>query len=221
MVSLSGRAPWYAFAAGMLVLIVLIGLSIATYLSVATVHGATTMEAVPTFGFRGLALNGTLPDDGALVLWFNITIDNPSPHDLAFDTIIVKAWMKDYVREAGVGVSWPDTKVEVNNTIEYYYWAFAVVNTSSRAVVPGTTSRTLALTLPLTHATNPSAFAVVQNITNFAASQGIAAGDLSWRYYALVGLDIEGVPGPTAPSAAPYLINLARVVLQEGEDLGT
>jgi len=217
----SGEWPFAAvLAASVAVLVVFMGLSVANFVSVSQVHASASVEATSSVGYLGLASDGTLPNNGTARAWVNVTVLNPGPKALVFDTVIYKLWIEDLPHEAGFAV--PRTDVPVPNANgtggRWLFTAYSGSNTSSAVVVPAFGKGTVPLRLDLREQIDLRAFVAVQNITGFAVSKGASATAVPWELFILTSLWIDGVPQPTSPTAPIYQIAVGRLVLQQGTD---
>ncbi len=212
------HVPAYLFVGVLVVVLVFSGLSVASYLSVVDVHTLTTLQATSQAGFLGLEPNGTLPDNGSVRLWINLTVSDPSAHPLVFDTVIYKAWIEDGPREAGVVLRPGDIAVVNGTTTQYFLPVFVGTQTTSRAPVPAGSEGRLHIVANLTSA-NEGTFSALQNITEYAAATGHRPESIAWTTYVYAALDVTDMPNPGA-TANPYLTDLGRVVLEQGVDLG-
>lgn len=206
------------FAAAVACLLVLMALSVANFVSVARVHASASIEATASVGYIGLASNGTLRNNGTARAWINVTVVNPSPRALIFDTVIYKLWIEDLPHEAGLAVPRKDTPVINGTQVRWLFLAYAGSNTSSGVSVPAFGQGTVPLRLDLTGKVDPGAFVAVQNITGFAVSRGGSPTGVPWEVFILTSLWIVGVPPPMSPTAPLYLTDVARLVLGQGRD---
>jgi hypothetical protein len=209
-------------AAAVACLLVLMGLSVANWVAVSQVHASASIEARASVSYIGLASNGTLSTDSTVRAWINVTVFDPGPRALLFDTVIYKLWIEDLPREAGFAVRiGTDTCIVPCDVspVRWLFEAYAGSNTSSGVSVPASGNATVPLRLDLTRTSNPAAFVAVQNITDFAVARGGSLASIPWEDFILASLWISGVPPPTSPTAPIYLIvNVSRIVLQWGID---
>ncbi len=210
--------PAYLFAAGLVVVLVFSGLSVANYLSVVGVHTLTTLQAAAHEAFLGLEPNGTLPVSGVVRLWLNLTVSDPTAHPLVFDTVIYKAWIEDAPREAGIVPRPGDIAVANGSTTQYFLPVFVGTQTTSRAPVPAGSVGTLDIVANLTW-TSAGTFSSLQNITEYAAALGQPAGSIAWNVFVYAALDVADMPSP-GDTSNPYLTALGRVELEQGVDFG-
>lgn len=202
------RLPWYLVVAVFALVGFLIAASLANYMAVAQAQVETTLSPSYTTAFT---------PDGPVEFTLHLAVNNPSSRLLYFNTIGYKAWIEDLPAEAGVHVGFRGDVPGPNGTL--FYPVFAGSVQVSPSPVPAGQNVTYLYTLNLTAGNNPAAYAVVNNITAYAASTGLAATAIRWIFWTFVSLDIAGVPSPSAYSAADYLLNLGRVALSGGEDL--
>ena len=215
----SGEWPFAAvLAAAVACLVVFMGLAVANFVSVAQVHGSASVKATASVGYLGLASDGTLPNNGTARAWVNVTVVNPGPRALVFDTVIYKLWIEDLPHEAGFAVPRKDVPVANGTAVRWLFDAYSGSNTSSAVFVPAFGSGTVPLRLDLTEQIDLRAFVAVQNITDFAVSKGVSATAVPWELFILTSLWIDGVPQPTSPTAPIYQIAVGRLVLQQGTD---
>jgi len=200
------------------VLVVFMGLSVANFVSVSQVHASASVEATASVGYFGLLSDGTLPNNGTARAWINVTVVNPGPKALVFDTVIYKLWIEDLPKEAGFPITRVDVPVAKGTGVRWLFTAYSGSNTSSAVIVPAFGKGTVPLRLDLTEQIDLRAFVAVQNITDFAVSKGISATAVPWELFILTSLWIDGVPQPMSPTAPLYLIDVGRLVLQQGTD---
>ena len=67
---------------------------------------------------------------------------------------------------------------------------------------------------------DPARFEVVREIQSAVANETGTALGIRWYLYTLITLRVEGILDPVA-SAGTYELNLNRVILTWGQDLGT
>jgi len=195
-------------------------LSLSNFISVARVHASAQVDAKGAFSVLGGSADGRLPDGGTARLRLNVSVSNPSPRSLTFDTVIYKAWIEDGPREAGLNTSRSDVLVRDGTSSRWFYLTFSGSNTSSQASVPAHGTGVVPLVLDLRMAPDPLLFRGVQNITNFAVSRGMSPSTQVWSIFILTSLNIDGVPPPASFTAPLYLYDVVRIVLQFGVDYG-
>ena len=103
---------------------------------------------------------------------------------------------------------------------QLFYLALIQSKQVAPYLVPSHGNATLVFPILLNLSTDPLAFRVVQNITDYVASTGGNPGTLAWNAWVLVSLDILGVPAASSPNTADYLLNVNRIVFVWGDDLG-
>jgi len=201
-------------------LVVLSALSVSNFVSVARAHASAQVDVKGSFSVLGGSGNGRLLDSGTARLRLNVSVSNPSPRSLTFDTVIYKAWIEDGPREAGLNSSRSDVLVQDGTSSRWFFLAYSGSNTSSQASVPAQGTGTVPMVLDLRIAPDPFPFRGVQNITNFAVSRGIPQSGLAWSIFILTCLNIDGVPPPASNPSPLSLIVVVRIVLQFGVDYG-
>ncbi len=204
------RLPWYLVAVVLVVLSVLIGASVANYVSVAQVHVDTSLYATDSVAYAS--------DGGSVGFTLHLAVDNPSSRILLFDTVGYKVWIEDLPVEAGVAGHRSGDIAGPNGTT--YFPVFMGSIQVPPAPVPAAANVTYLYTLNLTAGNDPYAFGVVSNITAYAKAHLGGPAAVPWIFWTSVVLDIDGVPPPAAYSPADYLLNLGRVSLEGGQDLG-
>lgn len=204
------RLPWYLVAAVFALFAALVGASLANYMAVADAQVRTALHPSYSVAYP--------PGTGPVAFTLHLFVENPSSRRLFFNTIGYKVWIEDLPAEAGFGGPVRGDVAGPNGTP--YYPVFAGSVQVAAYPVPAGQNATYLYTLNLTAGNNPSAYGVVANITAFATAHGVDPASIRWIFWTLVSLDIEGVPPPSAYSAADYLLNLGRVALTGGEDLG-
>jgi hypothetical protein len=212
--------PQILLAVVLVVLAVLIAASAAEYVAVAQAHALPSMQALRQIDFQGLDAGGNLTENGSVVYTLTIVLTNPSPRVLTFEQLIYKAWIEDGPMEAGVsGLGRTDDVLANETGTHYFSLAFiGPVGLASQRVAPGANgSETLRFTL--TKSSGGAEFEAVRNITAFARERGESLAAIPWNTYTFVSFTIDGVPPPASSSAADYLRDDARVILQEGIDL--
>ncbi len=202
------RLPWYLVSAVLLVLAVLIGASIANYVSVAQVHVDTSFYPTDSVAYAASTVGFTL----------HLAVSNPSSRTLLFDTIGYKVWIEDLPVEAGVA-SHRSGEVPGPNGTTYFPVFTGSIQVAPAPVPPGANA-TYLFTLNLTAGSDPYAFGAVSNITAYAQAHLGGPAAIPWIFWTSVTLDIDGVPPPAAYSPADYLLNLGRIALEGGQDLG-
>ena len=209
-----------AFAVAIGILTVLSGLTVANFVSVARDHALAQVGANQSFAILGDAGAGRLLDGGTARLRVNVSVSNPSSRSLVFDTVIYKAWIEDRPREIGSNASRSDVLVEDGGSMRWFHKVFSGSNTSSRVAVPAYGVGVVPLVLDLRMVPDPLLFQGVQNITDFAISEGTSPTAIPWLIFILTSLYIDGVPQPESPTAPLYLLSVVRIVLQFGVDYG-
>lgn len=203
------RLPWYLVAVALAVLVLLIAASVANYASVAQVHVATRF-------FPSSSVVNPTPS-GSVAFTLHLVVDNPSTRVLLFDTIGYKVWIADLQVAAGVVPARGDVPGP-NGTP--YFPVFAGSIQVAPTPVPAGANVTYLYTLNLTVGNNAYVYGVVHNITAYGVTQFGSSYVVPWVFWASLTLDIAGVPPPAAYSPADYLLNLGRVALSGGQDLG-
>lgn len=213
--------PQVLLAVVVVVLAVLVVGSAAEYVSVAQAHALPSVRVSPQFDFRGLDAGGNLTENGSVVYNLTLTVTNPSPRGLTFEQLIYKAWIEDGPMEAGLTGLGRTDDVLANATGLHYFWlAFIGPTGLNPRRVPAGGNGTMSLTFTLSKSSDSAQFEAVRNITAFARARGEALSSIPWNVYVFLSLTIDGVPPPASSSAADYLRSNARVILQDGTDLG-
>lgn len=215
------RLPWYLlFGTGIVVGLLTLA-SAGTYLSVADAR-LSTLDVAQVVRFEGTSPAGALLDSGTVNFTFRFTANNPSARDLAFDTVAYKVWIEDVPAEAHIPLS-PARQDDImtnGSRTQLFYLALIQSKQVAPYLVPSHGNATLVFPILLNLSTDPLAFRVVQNITDYVASTGGNPGTLAWNAWVLVSLDILGVPAASSPNTADYLLNVNRIVFVWGDDLG-
>lgn len=217
---LAERLPWYVLLGTGLVVGLLVLASAGTYLSVADAR-LSALDVAHVVRFQGTTPAGALLDNGTVNFTFLFTVDNPSPRDLAFDTVAYKVWIEDLPAEAHVPVSPARQDVSVVNgsRTQLFYLAYIQSRQVEPYRVPAHGNATLVFPLLLNASTDGTSFRVVQNITDYVVSTGGSPGSIAWNAWVLVSLDILGIPPASSPNTADYLLNVNRIVFVWGNDL--
>lgn len=195
------RLPWYAIAVCTVVFLALVVASAVDYGGVTMAHVNSSLFVAYQVRLSGTVPNGSLADGGSVTLWMNLSVDNPSPRLLRFDSVSYKVWVQDPVSTSA--------------------WFLVLLSSfqASEKPIPPWSNTTLSLNQTLTRATDAGRFAYLQGIQwATVKSAGTAAG-LAWTAFVLLSLPIDGVP-PAAVTAASYQFNVNRVILSWGTDIG-
>lgn len=212
--------PQILLAVVLVVLAVLTAASAAVYVAVAQAHTLPSMQALRQIDFLGLDASGNLTENGSVVYTLTVVVTNPSPRAITFEQLIYKAWIEDGPMEAGVtGLSRTDD-VLANGTVTHYFSLAFIgpMGLPPQRVAPGANG-SMMLSFNLTKASGGAEFEAVRNITAFGRHRGESLASIPWNTYTFVSFTIDGVPSPASSSAADYLRDDARVILQEGIDL--
>ncbi len=195
------RIPWYAIAVcGVVFLGLLVG-SAVDYTGVTMAHVNTSLFVDYQVRLSGTDAQGVLTDNGSVTVWMNLSVDNPSPRLLYFQSVSYKLWAQDPASPAN-----------------YYLSLFSTQDVPPKPV-PAWSNTTLALNQTLTRASDPARFEAVQKLQQDVANRTGSAADVVWVAYALLSLPIDGVP-PAAVTAGAYQFNVNRVILSWGADYG-
>jgi hypothetical protein len=213
--------PQFLLAVVVVLLAALIVGSMIQYVTVAEAHALPALRATPLVQFRGLDAGGNLTENGSVVFNLTLGVSNPSPRALFFEQAVFKAWILDEPVQAGLtNLGRPDNVlINATGTWHFYLAFYGSTGLSPERVPPGGNGNTF-LGFTVSRATDSGTFEVLRNITAFARAHGVALSAIPWNVYALTSLIIDGVPAPASSSAADYLRDITRVVLQEGPDLG-
>ncbi len=214
------RLPWYVLLGAGIVVGLLTVASSATYVSVAEAR-LSSLNVAHAVHLEGTAPSGDLLANGTVNFTFLFTVDNPSPRDLAFDTVAYKVWIEDVPAEAKIPVSPAREDVSVTNgsQTQLFYLAYIQSHQVSPYRVPAGGNATLVYPLLLNESSDSTSFRVVQNITDYVVSTGGKVGSIAWNAWVLVSLDVLGVPAASSPNTADYLLNVNRIVFTWGDDL--
>lgn len=201
------RVPWYLILAATAILLALVVASAGQYAAVTQAHANAYFVPAYSITFQGTDPRGVLLDNGSVRLGLTLVATNPSPLVLDFQSIIVKAWMGNATTPSGFYlVFFPTFDV---NTLP-----------SPPAPIAARGSGTLSLNFTLDRSSHPTQFGAVQSIQSAVANATGTASGIPWNLYVLITLRVEGIPDPVA-SAGTYELNLNRVILTWGLDLGT
>ena len=214
------RFPWLLIAVTTAVLLLAVAASVVAYLSVA--QALTTPSLAASFEPRyvGTASNGSLLDNGTVVLTVRWTVTNPSPRALTFDAVSYKAWIEDLPAEAGLSnLGRTDILVTNASGAHLLYLAYFDSVGVSPASVPAGGQATQALEFSLSKSNRPAFFAAVRNITEYAGSVRGNSSGIPWFGWTEITLRIDGVPEPPSSSAI-YEFTLGRVILAAGVNYG-
>ncbi len=215
------RVVWVFLAAMTAVLLAFTAASIANYGSVAQAHALASVELGYQVRYLGTNATGAVGNNGTVAFTLMITVLNPSPRVLDFDSISYKVWIEDGPAEAGIPNLGRADQVLVNGSVNHlFYMALFGSLEVSPVPIPAGGQRTLPLPVNLSVGASSTEFAVVQNITAYAAAHGTALGAIPWVSWVQLGLPIEGVPSPSL-SAPTYEFEVGRVVISGGIDLGS
>jgi len=214
------RVAWLFLLAATVVLSGVTAASVWVYGGVAQAHALTSMGLGYEVTFTGTNATGVLGDAGTVTGTLRITVVNPSPRVLDFDSVSYKAWIEDLPAEAGLTNLGRTDQALVNETgTHLFYMAFYGSLEVSPVPIPAGGQSTLPLALNLTRVSGPAAFAALQNITAYAAAVRGSADGIPWTVWVQLGLPIEGVPTPDF-AAPTYQFEVGRVVISGGVDLG-
>lgn len=201
------RVPWYLILTATVILLVLVVASAGQYASVTQAHANSDLETTYSVIVQGTDSRGVLLENGSVRLSVRLVATNPSPVVLDFQSIIVKAWMANASTASGLYLA--------------FFPSFDVSTLPSPpAPVAARGSGTLDLNFTLNKAVDPARFEVVREIQSAVANETGTALGIRWYLYTLITLRVEGILDPVA-SAGTYELNLNRVILTWGQDLGT
>lgn len=214
--------PQILLAILVIVLTLLIVASAYEYVSVAQAHALPSLGVLRQMDFQGLDASGNLTENSSVAFRLTLEVTNPSPRFLTFEQLVYKAWIGDGPMDAGLtGLGRTDDVLANATGVHHFFLAFIGAMALSPQHVPARSNGTMSVpSFTLSKATNAGSFGAVRNITAFARAHGQALSALPWNVWVFVSLTIDGVPSPTSPSAADYLRDDTRVILQEGSDLG-
>lgn len=201
------RVPWFLLVGATVVLAILIVGSAANYTSITQAHANAYFTPAYSLSIQGADPKGVLSPNGSIRLWLNLTAENPSPRVLDFQSIVLKAWIGNATFTWG-----------------HYPVFLSTFDVNTLPVppppIPSYGNRTLRLNFTLTRAMDLTTFDAVRHIQGEVANATGTATHIPWSEFVLITLRIEGVPDPS-PTSATYELNVNRVILQWGEDLGT
>ncbi len=214
------QLPWYVLLGAGVVVGLLALASAGTYLSVADAR-LSTLDVAQVVHYEGTTPAGALLDNGTVNFTFLFTVGNPSPRDLAFDTVAYKVWIEDVPAEAHVPVAPARQEVAVTNGSRTQLFTLVYIESVQVAPsrVPADGHATLVFPLRLNASSDATNFRVVQNITDYVVSTGGSPSSIVWNAWVLVSLDILGIPAASSPNTADYLLNVNRIVFTWGDDL--
>lgn len=213
--------PQITLLAVTLLILVLIVASSLEYVSVGQAHALPTLKTSLQIGFQGLDSGGNLTENGSVVLTMAIAVTNPSPRSLFFEQLVYKAWIEDGPMEAGIAnLVRTDEVLTTTSGVRYFFLCLYGPHMLDPQPVLPRSNGTASVSVTLSKVTGGDRFEAVRNITAFARAHGIPLSGIPWNLHTLVSLTIDGVPAPASSSAAGYLRDSTRVILQEGLDLG-
>ncbi len=195
------RLPWYAIAVCAVVFLGLVVASAVNYSGVTMAHVNTSLYVTSRVTLTGTNATGVLTDSGSVTVLLNLSVDNPSPRTLLFDSVSYKVWIEDPFVAA------------------MYYLVFLSSLQASDKPIPPWSNTSLALSATLTRASDPSRFDNLQALQWEVVNRTGSAAGLGWTSYVLLSLPIVDVP-PAAVTAASYQFNVNRVILSWGADYG-
>jgi hypothetical protein len=215
--------PWILVVAVFVALSVLIAASISSFVSVADAHARVSLFARSSAAYYGLSFAGQLANNGTLTFTIFFTVDDPTSRSVSFYTVGYKIWIEDAPAEAGLkGLIRNPADVQVSNDTEVHDF-FLVFDGSVQTQpypVPAHGNVTFPFMLNLTRASDSDRFAAVQNITAFAVNVLGGTSRIVWNVWAVVYLDIGGIPPASSFSEADYFASISRVQFTVGVDLG-
>lgn len=200
------RIPWYLVAVTAAVLVALIVASASEYTSVTQAHANVSFTTAYAVTYVGTDARGVLSENGSVNLAVNLTVDNPSARVLDFGSIGLKAWIGNATTPFGF---YPVFLTSFDAS------SFSVVP----APIPARSHGVLSLNFTLDRAADASLFEAFRSFQSGAANLTGTASDIPWTVFVLLTLGIEGIPPPLL-GAASYQLNLNRIILTWGEDLG-
>ncbi len=195
--------------------------SAADYVSLAQAHTLPSFAVVRRIEFVGTEGSGALAENGSVGFTLLLRVDNPSRRVLAFEQVAYKAWIEDGPMEAGLSNLGRTDDLLVNQTgTHWFYLAFLGSQELTGNRIPAGGNGSVSLAFTLAKSNDSVRFEAVRNITVYSVARGRSPSTIPWNVWVLVSLQIDGVPAPTSPTAADYLRQTTRVVLQEGLNLG-
>lgn len=214
--------PWILLAVVAAVLLVLIGASIASFLTVADAHARTNLSVSSSVVYKGLSPSGLLQDNGTVSFTIYLHVDDPTSRGLSFFTVGYKVWLEDVASEALGPIVRTPADVEVTNTsgTHLFFLAFEGSKQTDPFPVPAYGNATMPFPLYLTMANDSGRFTAIQNITAYAVSALGGTSHIAWNVWVLVNLDIADIPPAASVSQAPYFQAISRVQFTEGVDFG-
>ncbi len=200
------HVPWYLVGGVTMVLLALVVASAGVYTSVTQAHANSYFIPTSTFRFQGTDARAVLEANGSIRFGLTLNVTNPSPRTLDFQSIIAKAWIANASTPTGFFLAFlPSFDV---NTLPV-----------PPPPIPPSGTGSLRLNFTLSRAIDAMRFDTVQRIQNAVANATGTAAGIKWNVFVLITLAVEGIPDPSA-TAGTYQLNLNRVILQEGVDLG-
>jgi len=215
-------APWILLAIVAVILLALIGASIANFVSVADAHARTTLSVRSSVAYEGLSPSGLLLDNGTVSLTIYLSVDDPTSRSLSFFTVGYKVWLEDVPAEDLGGIIRVPADVRVTNASGTYIFfnAFEGSIQTSPFPVPAHGNATMPFPLKLNRSKDPGRFSAVQNITEYAVNVLGGTSHIVWNVWVLVNLDIGDIPPAASVSQASYFQAISRVQFTEGVDFG-
>jgi len=205
------RSAWVSIG---VVSVLLLGLAVASglsYTSVIVAHATVYLEDPRiSVALEGVDPDGILADNGTLTVTLQIPVMNPSDRSLHLRQVVYCGWIEDLPLEKGLNDSRrnSDARLAVNGSVRYFYPVFCPATSSPTDSVPARGNTTISLSYVLRRTDNPSAFAAVRNITEYAAHVLKSAVASPWNHWVQVVLSIDGVPPATSPTAGTYLLKV-------------
>lgn len=209
---------WLVIAALALALLLLAAAASLAYSSVIVAHAGVSLRSSHVVAFRGTTTSGVLLDTGEVGFTLRLTAVNPSSHVLSFGTVAYKAWIEDLPAEAGAANTTRDNTFVNETGTHRIFLAFLGSREVDSPRIPAYGNATLTLNFALNRSADPARFAVVRNITEYAANvQRINGTDVPWVRWDLVSLSILDLPTPDS-AVDVYLAEIGRIVFEEGRN---
>lgn len=212
---------WLVIAALALALLLLAAAASLAYSSVIVAHAGVSIQSSHVIMFRGTTASGVLLDTGEVGFTLRLTAVNPSSHLLAFGTVAYRVWIEDLPAEAGLpNLGRQDNVLTNESGTHLFFAAFLGSREVDSPRIPAHGNATLSLDFALNRGADRARFAVVQNITEYAAKVRGNGTDVPWVRWDLVSLSILDLPTPDS-AVDVYLAEMGRIVVEEGLNLGS
>jgi hypothetical protein len=211
---------WFVVVGWTAVLMAIVVIASVSYSNVILAHAAVGFTSARGIAFTGMPAGSGLSDGGSVNLTLKLEVRNPSPRSLAVVSFTYKAWIEDLPMEAGLpNLGRTDNTLTNGTGTHRFFKALFDSSDVTPVPIPPMGNGTVRLSFVLNLASDVTRFRAVQNITEFAAHVRGNGASVSWVHWIEVVVMIRDLPAPS-PSANPFLGNLIRIVLEEGDNLG-